>query len=93
MGNSQQRDYQKDLRRKRNEKAFLFEQTMVKCLAEVEREEWEWAIEMVGGNVGEAAAIVGIKNIPRNARALWGKSQSHALDRYRQWINRKQKRR
>jgi hypothetical protein len=40
----------------------------------------------------EAAALAGINNIPRNARALWGKSQAHALDSYRQWINRKGKR-
>ncbi len=65
---------------------------MSECLAEVERDEWEWAIEMAGGNVREAAAVAGIKDIPGNARALWGKSRGHALDSYRQWINRKAKR-
>ena len=54
--NSNQRHHQKELRRKRDERAFLFDSTMSKCLAEVERNNWEWAIEMAGGSVSEAAA-------------------------------------
>lgn len=91
MGNQDQRHHQKDQRRKRDERAFVFDSTMTQCLAEFERDDWEWAIEMAGGNVGEAAEAAGISGIPRNARALWGKSQPHALESYRQWCNRKAK--
>ena len=85
------RNHQKNQRKKKDERAFLFDFEMSKCLAEVDRDEWEFAIEMSGGNVCAAATMAGIKNIPRNARALWGKSQAHALDSYRQWLNRKSK--
>ncbi|MBI4405595.1 MAG: hypothetical protein HY537_15645 [Deltaproteobacteria bacterium] len=89
MANRHQSDRQKQLRKKRHECAFLFDSTMANCLAEVERDEWEWAIEMAGGNVSEAAVLTGINNIPRNARALWGRSPAQALDCYRQWTNQK----
>lgn len=92
MGNSGQRHNQKGLRRKRDEKAFVFDAAMSNCLAEVERDQWEFAIEMAGGSVSEAAKIAGLSEIPKNARALWGKSQGHALNSYREWTNRKMKR-
>jgi len=90
---SHKRHRQKELRRKGDELAFLFDPTMTKCLAEVKRDDWEWAIAMSGGSVSDTAAMAGINEIPRNTRAIWGKSQAHALDSYHQWIRRKEKRR
>jgi len=46
---------------------------------------------MSGGSVSDAAAMAGIYEIPQNTCAVWGKSQAHALDCYRQWIRRKKK--
>ena len=83
---------QKELREKRDERAFLFDPAMSRCLAEVDRDEWEWAIEMSGGGVAQAAKIARIEGIPNGARALWGKSPELALDSYRHWLRRKAKR-
>lgn len=91
MSGQKHRNHQKNLRQKNNEHAFLFDSSVTKCLGQVERDEWELAIEMADGNVSEAAKSIGIMDIPRNARALWGKSQNHALESYRQWCNRKGK--
>jgi hypothetical protein len=35
---------QGELRRRRGERAFLFDKDLSRCLAEVDREEWEWAL-------------------------------------------------
>lgn len=93
MGDMKHRHRQKELRRKRDERAFLFDNVMSRCLAEVERDEWEWAIEMSGGDVAKAAKIAKIEGIPSGARVLWGKSSAHALDSYRHWSKQKAKRR
>ena len=73
MNRLHQRHRQKDHRRRNGEKAFLFDANLSECLAEIERDNWEWAIDLAGGNVGEAARLAGIDSIPNNARALWGK--------------------
>jgi len=54
----------------------------------VEREEWDFAISMTGGDVVEAAKQVGI-DVPRGTRALWGRSQEAGLGACRSWLKRK----
>lgn len=78
-------------RRKRQENAYIFHGALEICLAEVQRQDWEWAIEMADGNVSKAAADIGLKDVPKGAKVLWGKSSAHALNEYRQWQNKKSK--
>jgi hypothetical protein len=91
MGTRSVRLRQQDNRRSRNERAFIFDDKFASCLAEVEREDWEFAVEMVGGNPNDAARSLGLKGLPKSIRTLWGKSPGHALETYRQWINRKKR--
>jgi len=84
------RQQQKERRSKQQEKVYIFD-GQFNLLGEAERENWEFEIEMNGGNVVKAAHSLGLKEIPLNAKALWGKSSQHALDQYRQWQNKKSK--
>ncbi len=40
---------QKDLRRRRGERAFLFDKELSRCLGDVDRDDWEFAIAISGG--------------------------------------------
>lgn len=76
---------QKTLRQKRNEQAFLFDPQLTRCLGAVERDAWEEAISFSGGNVANAADECGLKDIPKGAKVLWGRSAEEALGIYRRW--------
>ena len=43
-GQSRRSAEQRELRRRRGERAFVFDKDVSRCLAEFEREEWEWAL-------------------------------------------------
>ncbi len=86
-GAARGRDEQRWERERRDEHAFLFAPDE-RCLGRVERDEWDLAISMAGGNVVEAARQVGIE-VPRGTRALWGRSQEAAIGAYRSWTKRK----
>lgn len=80
---------QKDLRRRRNERAFLFDKDLTCCLGDVDRDDWEFAISMSGGDVTAAGLECDISDLPRGAKALWGKSAEEALGTYRRWQKKK----
>ena len=86
-GPTGRRDEQRWERERRNEDAFLFAADE-RCLGKVERNEWDFAISMAGGNVVEAAKLVGLE-VPHGTRALWGRSQEAAIGAYRSWLKRK----
>jgi hypothetical protein len=86
-GPARRRDEQSWKRERRDEHAFLFGPDE-RCLGKVERDEWNFAISMAGGNVVEAAKQVGLE-VPRATRALWGRSQEAAIGAYRNWLKRK----
>ena len=65
---------QRALRRRRGERAFLFDEDLSRCLGEVARDEWEIAISICGGDVSLAARECGLTDIPRGSKALWGRS-------------------
>ena len=93
---SKQRNSEKDRRQKkrrkaRDEYAFIFTSDLRECLARVEREDWEDAVSFAGGNPADAADMLGIGGIPRNAKALWGKSEEEAKGTYRSWQKKKAK--
>jgi hypothetical protein len=88
MGNAKRSRQQRDLRRRRGERAFLFDKELSRCLGEVAREEWEDAISLCGGDVADAALLCGVPGIPKGARALWGQSAEEALGTYRRWQKR-----
>jgi hypothetical protein len=46
---------QKQLRKGRAEKAFLFDKDLSRCFGEVDREDWELSISANGGSVADAA--------------------------------------
>ena len=73
---------QKDLRRRRNERAFLFDKDLTRCLGDVDRNDWEFAISISGGDVAVAGLECGISDLPRGVKALWGKSAEEALGTY-----------
>lgn len=91
MSKSHQTQSQKTLRQKRNEQAFLFDPQLTQCFGAVEREAWEETISFLGGNVADAANECGLKNIPRGAKVLWGRSAGEALEIYRRWQKQKRK--
>lgn len=93
MSWSHQRKSQRQqvLRERRNERAFLFDPQLTRCLGTAEREPWEEAISFSGGNVAEAAEECGLKDIPKNAKVLWGRSAEEALGTYRRWQKQKKK--
>ncbi len=76
---------QKALRRRRNERAFLFDKDLSGSLGNVDRHEWELAISISGGDVAAAAQECGIPDLPRGAKALWGRSADEALATYWRW--------
>jgi len=80
---------QRDLRERRDEKAFVFDKDVTRCLGEFERDDWELAISARGGDVPGAAAECGAAGIPRGAKALWGRSAQEAAETYRRWQKRK----
>lgn len=82
---------QKNLRRRRNERAFLFDKDLSRCLGDINRDEWEFAISISGGDVAAAARECGISNLPRGTKALWGRSAEEALETYRQWQKKRRK--
>ncbi len=90
-GAARGRDEQRWERERRDEQAFLFAPDE-RCLGRVERDEWDIAISMAGGNVVEAARQVGIE-VPRGTRALWGRSQEAAIGAFRCWLRRKARKR
>ena len=86
-GPARRRDEQSWERKHRDEHAFLFGLDE-RCFGKVERDEWDHATSMAGGNVVEAAKQVGLE-VPRGTRALWGRSLEAAIDAYRKWLKRK----
>ena len=80
---------QRELRQRRGERAFLFDKDLSRCLAEVDREEWEWALSSCGGDVAEAAHQCGLDDVPPGAKALWGRSAEQAPDTYWRWQKRR----
>lgn len=82
---------QKAIRQRRNERAFLFDKNLARCLGDVDRDDWEFAISISGGNVAEAARECGIPDIPRGAKALWGRSAEESLGIYRRWQKKQRK--
>lgn len=86
-----QRRRQRQLRKRRGERAFLFDAELSRCLGEVDREEWEFAISMGGGDLASAAEMCGLEGVLRNAKALWGRSAEEALATYRSWLKRRRK--
>ena len=79
---------QRQLRQRRGERAFLFDKDL-RCLGEVEREEWELAVSMYGGDVCRAARECGVDGVSPGAKALWGRSAEEALGTYRGWQKRR----
>ncbi|MEE9279897.1 MAG: hypothetical protein V3V67_06955 [Myxococcota bacterium] len=76
---------QRDLRRRRGERAFLFDKDLTRCFGDVNRDDWEFAISSCGGDVAAAAQECGIADPPPGAKALWGRSATEAIGTYRQW--------
>jgi hypothetical protein len=70
---------------RRGERAFLFTHDLATCLAELDRDQWQGALSMCGGDTAVAAVMCGISDVPRNARALWGRSAEEARSTYRRW--------
>jgi len=84
-------EQQRQLRQRRAERAFIFDKDVSRCLATVDREDWEDAISMAGGNVSDAPAGCGIECIPKSAKVLWDKSAEEASSIYRRWLNRRKR--
>jgi hypothetical protein len=80
---------QRKLRQRQGERAFLFDKDLSRCLAGVDRDEWEWALSSCGGDVAEAAHQCGLDGVPPGAKALWGRSAEEARDTYRRWQKRR----
>ena len=76
---------QKERRTARGEQTFLFDAEVTRCLGEVERARWDRAIAAAGGSVARAAEVCGLPGIPKNAKALHGKSVEEAMGTYRRW--------
>lgn len=76
---------QKELRRRRDEHVFLFDGDFSRCIGQADREAWEFAISICGGSVAQAAQECGLSGVPRDAKALWGRSADEALETYRKW--------
>ena len=83
--------YQKELRERRDEQAFLFDNDVSRCLAEVDRDQWELAIANQGGDLVAAAKECGIVGLPRGAKALWGRSADEARGTYRRWLKKRRR--
>ena len=83
---------QRQLRRRRGERAFLFDKNLDSLLGDADRDEWEFAISVCGGNVAAAARWCGLGDVPRGAKALWGRSAEEALATYRRWEGKRPRR-
>ena len=79
---------QRQLRDRRGERAFIFDEDL-RCLGEAGREEWELAVSLCGGDVCRAAAECGVDGAGPGAKALWGRSCEEALSTYRRWQKRR----
>jgi len=85
-GNDRERSRrQAIMRERRGERAFLFDKDLSRCLAEFEREAWEFAIRKHQGDVTRAAEHCGITQVPGEAKVLWGVSAPSALETYKRW--------
>ncbi len=80
---------QRQLRERRGERAFIFDEHLWYCLGEVKREKWELVVSMCGGDVSRAAAECGVDGVYPGAKTLWGRSPEEALSTYRQWQKRR----
>lgn len=74
---------QKERRIRRGEQVFLFDESVTEVLASPDAFVWELAISDHGGRVDAAAEECGLKDVPKNAKALWGKSADEARSTYR----------
>ena len=72
-----------------SEAAFVFDKDITECLGRVDREDWEFAISATSGNIVQAAKLCGLSDIPKGAKALWGKSAEEARGIYRRWQKKK----
>jgi hypothetical protein len=81
---------QRRQRRQKHERAFLFT-AEGHLLGEVERVSWEVALMDCGGNVTDAAMACGLTDIPKGAKALWGRSAAAAWSTYRHWQKQRQR--
>jgi hypothetical protein len=79
---------QRARRRKRNERAFLFDSEL-NLIAEFEREDWEWALSSSSGDAMRAAGQCGLTDVPAGVKALWGRSADEARSTYRRWQKRR----
>ena len=61
------------------------------CLGRADREDWEPAISMCGGNVAEAALQCGLSGVPRDAKALWRRSAEETPGTYLKWRKKRRK--
>jgi len=77
---------QRKLRKRRGERAFLFDKDLSQCLGDVDRDDWEFAISAHGGDVVAAGEECGIPDLPRGVKALWGRSTEDARGTYRRWL-------
>lgn len=73
------------MRQRRGERAFVFDEHLTHCLGGVEREEWEMAVSISGGDVCRAAGECGIDGAVPGVKALWGRSPEEAVATYRRW--------
>jgi hypothetical protein len=69
---------QKQRRIRRGERVFLFDESVTDVLASPDSFVWELAIADHGGSVDAATEECGINDVPKNAKALWGKSADEA---------------
>lgn len=63
----------------------MFTHDLATVLAEIGRAEWHSALSICGGDSAAAAATCGLSGVPRDARALWGRSAGEARSTYRRW--------
>jgi hypothetical protein len=80
---------QRRKRRQKHERAFLFT-AEGHLLGEVERVQWEVALADCGGDVADAATACGLTDMPKGAKALWGRSAEAAWSTYRHWQKQRQ---
>jgi hypothetical protein len=85
-GPAHRRDEQRGERERYDEHAFLFGPDE-RCFGKVERDEWDFAISIAGGNASRPPSRVGFE--VRGTRALWGRTQEAAIGAYRSWLKRK----
>jgi hypothetical protein len=79
---------QRERRRARNERAFLFD-CELNLVTEFEREDWEWALSSCGGDAARAARQCGLADVPARVKAVWGRSAEEARSTYRRWQKRR----